>query len=209
MSSFMREEYRKDELIYEEILSIHHPIISELNYELGTKLASSNCFNTASLVEEAVSACNGIKRSNKSGEDHVDGTDTKTASLVVYNTNGNLRWLINSVNTKNFWLRAVIYNPYWDELAYFLIPMHNSDRTFNFYSTGKGRIQGPYRPDKDSYVGIDQYRVKGFEEMCIPIRYLKEFKIPESHKKNKTSTFVRMHENNFSYHSKILDEYFK
>ena len=181
MSSSMRDTYRKEELIYEEILQHYHPIISKLSYDLGFKLASQNCLNSSSLVEDAISFVGNIPRSNRYGEDHIDGTDTKTASVYWRNKkHEKLTWAIRNVFNKYSWLRVVMFNPIHDELAYFLIPMHDWHLEVTSYKTGKSSgITRTYNAQKDSYSGIDKYRVKSFKEICVDANELVSFSLPK------------------------------
>lgn len=181
MSSSMRDTYRKEELIYEEILQHYHPIISKLNYDLGFKLASQNCLNVSSLVEETISFVGNIPRSNQHGEDHIDGTDTKTASVYFQKKKRErLAWGIRNINNKQSWLRVVMFNPIPDELAYFLVPMHDILLDVNRYKTGRASgISGVYNAQADSYKGIDKYRVKSFKEICVDAKHLVSLSLPK------------------------------
>lgn len=177
MATMVQDEYRKDEILFQNIVMKYHPDFKyrgELEKAMSLKDASRGRYNVEFLVEETIGVCGNLERSAEAGMDYSDGSDCKTSSVHhrdVMRSNS-MRWVISSTNSKHAWLRTVIYNPFLERLAFFMIPLHSRMRKYNVQSNGRGRIDGVYRLDSDHYQGIEKYRVNDFSDIC---RSVEEF----------------------------------
>lgn len=128
------------------------------------------------LVELAISAVNGVAVDSTHGQDHADGTDTKTVVSAIRNNNiAKGHWThsfnVRKIASKNGPLRVVAYNKLLDKFHYFFIPheafQHCSSSVEIIVEYFSGRYNEP------NFTGMPnitrkwwQYEVPTFEMMC-------------------------------------------
>tara|TARA_B110000503_G_C6924860_1_gene320262 strand:- start:54 stop:653 length:600 start_codon:yes stop_codon:yes gene_type:complete len=128
------------------------------------------------LVELAISKVGGIKMDSTHGQDHADGTDTKTVVSSIRNNNKSKGCWTHSFNvrkiaSKNGPLRVVAYNKILDKFHYFFIP-HSAFQHCNYtVEIVVEQASGLYvRPQFNGIAKRHrkwwQYEVESFEDMC-------------------------------------------
>lgn len=142
-----------------------------------------------SLLERAIATVGKLQRSNEDGQDFIDGSDAKKATVTINDAKtGDRAVRIENVANKNGILRVMIAEPMTGELFYFKIPNHEikgkSNIKIAFSRTGGiqekiiNKIE-TYKFLKESIGGNIKfnpkffnerawlfYRVDSFEELC-------------------------------------------
>ena len=129
------------------------------------------------LVELAISAVSGVEMDSIDGQDHKDGTDTKTVvSSIKNNHKARGSWMhsfaVRKIANKNGALRVIAYNKFIDDFHYFFIP-HAAYQHCGFtVEIVAESFNGCY--DRPNFTGEPkrhlkwwQYEVATFEEMCL------------------------------------------
>jgi len=182
-----KDEYLKDYYAMDNLILKYHPDFIDRTESQKTKLledALRGYYNTELIIEELVSIKAKIERTNDIGMDLIDGSDVKFNSVYMTHqfTRPNLkRWCISNVQHKKGWLRVVIFKGIdiinkSDTMAYFNIPIFQSD----FYklklrkTKSNMKIQGVYRKEFDTFDGIEQFRVNGFEDICESVEKMNQ-----------------------------------
>jgi len=121
--------------------------------------------NVSMFLEQVVSHIGNLKHSNKTGEDHEDGSDTKFAS-INYGPNGGGTFahsgIIGNLKCKKGALRIVIYIQHTDSLKFYFIPY--PEWTKMTCMNGK-YLRLSYSTKKDQVSRLSKYEV-AFVEMC-------------------------------------------
>ena len=121
--------------------------------------------NISMFVEQAVSHVSGLKQSNKTGEDHDDGSDTKVAS-INYGPNGSSyghTGKIGNLKNKKGALRVVLFIEHTNTVKYFYVPY---SKWCNMTNTDGNTIRLSYNTMTDKVSKISQFEVSSFEDMC-------------------------------------------
>lgn len=172
MASKYRTEYLKDIKIMTDIILVYHPRFKDRNVreiKMVMEDTAAGAYNTELLVEETISYQANLPRSDKNGEDYIDGSDCKVTSVMLHNRkNNSVRWALYNVRAKQGVIRAVIYNQFQNNVAFFLIPM-DQKIYMQYYASSRGRLQGAYNRISDIYEHINQFRVANFTSLCAPI----------------------------------------
>ena len=92
---------------------------SSSNKKLMLQLANDGVIAVETLLEVAISKVGNLKRSNADGEDFIDGSDAKKATVYESNLK-RVAWIGNV--KKNGALRTVVADPEINEIFYFKIP---------------------------------------------------------------------------------------
>lgn len=122
-------------------------------------LAKKGIIAVETLLEEAISKVGKIKRSNKDGEDFVDGSDAKKAVVSLNDVNSGTRAaFIGNVANKKGILRVLVSEPMTGELFFFKIP--------NREIKGKGNIKIGFSKEggmqsKVAYKMMPEYNILG------------------------------------------------
>jgi hypothetical protein len=128
------------------------------------------------LVELAISKVGGIEMDSTHGQDHADGTDTKTVVSSIRNNNKRKGVWTHSFNVRKIAsktgpLRVVAYNKLLDSFHYFFIPHNAFQHCSNVVEIIAEQTSGKYfQPQFDGtpmrHRKWWQYEVATFEEMC-------------------------------------------
>jgi len=140
------------------------------NKKLMLEMASHGVIAVETLLELAISKVGNLQRSNEDGEDFVDGSDAKKATVYNQDTN-RVAWIGNI--KKNGVLRTVVADPEINEIFYFKIPQsitecYNNKRDmmtipFSFNGGKPERMQFAKTP----WIIWNECRVNNFEELCV------------------------------------------
>ena len=120
-SKYSTDQFTADEIIVNKIF--RHAGYS--NEDLPTLLRAVRKGDIAveSMVENAISRVGKIARSNKVGEDFVDGSDAKKVTVVNQGTvKSPVRGAQFSTKNKTGLLRVVVCDPMTDQVYFFKIP---------------------------------------------------------------------------------------
>ena len=165
-----------DILIIEELAK--HLRYKKEEREFMIRLAKKGVIAVESLLEEAISKVGKLKRCIKDGQDFIDSSDAKKATVgLISNFDKNRGATIGNVKGKNGKLRVMVADPYVKKgLYYFVIPNHELK--------GKHNIKIPFHKDggpPNRFLNLtclstcteyftDRlwicYQVKNFHEMC-------------------------------------------
>jgi hypothetical protein len=137
------------------------------------RLAKKGVVAVETMLEEAISKVGKVKRSNKDGEDFVNGADAKKA-IVNFRSHGPVRSHsreagVCNLKSKKGNLQVMIAEPESGELFYFVIP-HNeyknqSSIVFQFNKNGGANTD--FNGTKSQSWRIwNQYRVSTFKEFA-------------------------------------------
>jgi len=143
--------------------------------QLMLEMVQHGVIAVETLLELAISKVGKIKRSTIDGQDFIDGSDAKKAT--VYNQNGDKSakeqrqaWIGNIV--KNGVLRIVIADPKKGEMFFFKVPqkvtktLNNKRNMMNIPFSPDGGKPSRLRPNAIPYVIWNECRVDSFEELC-------------------------------------------
>lgn len=137
-----------------------------------------------SLLEKAISRIGGIARSNKDGEDFIDGSDAKKATATVKDANTGTRAAsISGVKNKKGLLRVAISEPLKNEVYFFKIPQeeykNKEQLTIMFHRNGgppdavrRASLSSsvwskPLKEDNTFSTRVwTKYQVATFKELC-------------------------------------------
>ena len=128
------------------------------------------------LVELAISKIGKIEMDSTAGQDHADGSDTKSVvSSIRCNHRHRGSWThsfaVRKIANKNGPLRVVAYNKLLDKFHYFFIPREAYSHCKYTVEIIVEQVNGMY--DMPAFTGDPakhrqwwQYEVRSFEEMC-------------------------------------------
>lgn len=128
------------------------------------------------LVELAISQVGNIKMDSTHGQDHDDGSDTKTVVSAIRNNNiSRGSWMhtfaVKKIASKNGPLRVVAYNKLLDKFHYFFIPHNAYQHCKHTVEITVEQVSGCFTPP--GFTGVPkrtrqwwQYEVASFELMC-------------------------------------------
>lgn len=129
------------------------------------------------LVEMAISAVAELQMDSRDGQDHEDGSDTKTVvSSIKNNHKARGSWMhsfpVRKIANKVGPLRVVAYNKFTDDFHYFFIPHAAYQHCGNTVEIVAESFNGYY--EEPEFTGQPrkhlkwwQYEVPSFEEMCL------------------------------------------
>lgn len=156
-----------DKLIIEELSN--HLEYTKKERKFLLELSFNGAIAVETMLEYAISVVGDIPRSNADGEDFVDGSDAKKAT--VYNTGKSRTCWVGNVK-KNGILRVMVADAVANEIFYFKIPqwvvgMFNNRRDFlSFTFNPKGGMPDKLHVGKASYIIWTDCRVNTFKELC-------------------------------------------
>ena len=149
-------------------------------------LAKKGIIAVETLLEEAISKVGKIKRSNKDGEDFVDGSDAKKAVVTLKDANtGERAASIGNVGNKKGILRVLVSEPMTEQLFFFKIPNREikGKNSIKISFSREGGMQDKIRrtlilnstldkktkikPKSFSERAWLMYRVHSFKELCL------------------------------------------
>ena len=170
MGSFYKEINESEIAVVRDILFSHHKDMKKLspsNKKLLMKIASSGGLNVSMLLEQAISHVSGLKQSNKTGEDHADGSETKFCS-INYGPNGGGYFAhtgsIGNLGCKKGSLRVIVYVQTTEKLKYYYIP-YPKWKKFTCHSGKAMRLS--YNTKLDRISKIYPYEVSSFANLCL------------------------------------------
>ena len=140
-----------------------------------TNLAKTGVIAVETLVEQAISKVGKLKRSNEDGEDFIDGSDAKKATVYyesILTSDRRTAW-IGRADKKGV-LRCVIADPVANKVFYFKIPQNIRK---HFYGNNKSNeLTIPFSPNGGKPEKLMQGRgahyiwnyclVNSFKELC-------------------------------------------
>lgn len=146
-------------------IKINDDIFNFCKNELAEKYG---LLTKSTLLEVAISVKKNLERYDTEGQDYVDGSDAKTASVRWSNEGKSYGAPITSVHNKKGLLRCLIYERRNDKFYYFLIP-HDAYK----HITSTSNIEIPFdvdtgNPRRDSRYKIVNwwdFEVSSFDEI--------------------------------------------
>lgn len=167
MGTIHKENNRAEYLLMRDVILEYHPKMKKYSKNVKKAFleqAASGTQNVAMYLEQVVSAVGNIAQSNKQGEDHADGSDTKFASLCYY-SNGKYfshRGHISNLKNKNGALRVALYIEHEDKIRFYFLP----PRMWKRITAYKGNIiHLSYNPSTRKVSRFSQHEVS-FTDMC-------------------------------------------
>lgn len=132
-----------------------------------------------SLLERAISIQGKIKRSNKDGEDFIDGSDAKKVTLSRNSKSDNsLSCHISNLKNKKGILRVAVSDPFRNKVHYFKIPhsLYVGRKTINLSFSHKSLDGMPNIKEKTNSKSFSAmvwqyYKCDSFEELCRPVKW--------------------------------------
>lgn len=130
MGSVHKENNRAEYLLMRDVILKYHPKMKKHSKNVKKAFleqAAAGTQNVAMYLEQVVSAVGKIAQSNKHGEDHADGSDTKFASLCYYSKGKNSKYSchrghISNLKNKNGALRVALYIEHEDKIRFYFLP---------------------------------------------------------------------------------------
>lgn len=184
MASVFKETHMKDYLLMQHVIFKYHPLYMNEDDKLKNKIlthALHGHMNVEHIVEDLISICGGIERTNLKGMDYTDLSDSKVVSITSPWPNRPYlkRWTVNGIQNKVGWLRTIIYkgSDFEEPFAFFNIPIHKNDKEISLkQSKNKDKISifGVYRQEFDSFDDIEEFRVPTFYGICQSVADLEK-----------------------------------
>lgn len=170
-----------DLLIIKELAKQLNYSDEELNFTI--KNAQHGIIAVESLLEYAISMVGNVQRCNKDGQDFVDGSDAKKATVTINDSaTGDRAVRIENIANKNGILRVMVAEPMTGEIFYFKIPNHEirGKKNIKIAFSKDGGIQSKvqkkflFKEIFDADFDLKsfnerawlKYRVNSFEELC-------------------------------------------
>ena len=137
------------------------------------RMAKKGIVAVETMLEEAISKVGKVKRSNKQGEDFVNGADAKKA-IVNFRSHGPIRShsreaAVCNLKNKRGKLQVMIAEPESGELFYFIIPYreYKDQNSIVIQFNKNGGENTNFNGTKSQSWRIwNQYRVKTFRELA-------------------------------------------
>jgi len=168
MGSVFKQTNLGEMILMRDIILQHHPQMKKYSRSVKKAFleqAAAGTQNVSMFLEQVVSHIGNLEQSNKPGEDHEDGSDTKFAS-INHGPNGNGTFAhtgnIGNLKRKRGALRVVTYIACREELQYFFIPYRAWKK---FTCMGSTSIRLSYNSKTNTVSRIEKYRVS-LQEMC-------------------------------------------
>ena len=168
MGSVYKEENLAEHAIMRDVIFEYHSDMKKIPSRVKKvflEQALKGTQNISMFIEQAVTHVSGLSQSNKTGEDHEDGSDTKVAS-INYGPNGSSyghTGKIGNLKNKKGALRIVLFIGHTNSVKYFYIPY---SKWYSMTDTAGGTIRLSYNTMTDKVSKISQFEVSSFEEMC-------------------------------------------